>query len=63
MSLPPFRNATIYGPVKQKTPVILGAAKDLDRIAIPYEMLRCARDDGCSMNDFQETPLGRMPPS
>jgi len=32
------------------TPVILSAAKDLGGIALPYEILRCAQDDGYPVN-------------
>jgi len=32
--------------------VILIAAKDLDRRSPPHEILRCAQDDGCSVNGY-----------
>jgi len=37
-----------------KTSVILSAAKDLVRKFVATEILRCAQDDGCPVNGYDE---------
>jgi len=45
-----------------KASVILSAAKDLGRSAIPHEILRCAQDDGYPVNGYdREYMLHHLP--